>query len=35
MVTEILGKQDLVGPGHASRSALESGISNFKLSCRT
>ena len=25
----------LVGPGHASGSAPESGISNFKLYCKT
>ena len=25
----------MVGPGHVSRSAPESGISNFKLSCKT
>ena len=26
---------ELVGPWHASGSALESGISNFKLSCKS
>ena len=31
MVSEIL----LFGPGHASGSASETGISNFKLSCKT
>ena len=32
---EILGLKELVGAVHASGSAIESGTSNFKLSCKT
>ena len=34
MASEIKGLKELVEPGHASRSALGSGISNFKLCCK-
>ena len=35
MVSEIFRTLKLVWPGIASWSALESGISNVKLSCKT
>ena len=35
MVSEIFRTLRIGGPRHASGSALESGISNFKLSCKT
>ena len=31
----VLGLEELVGPGHAYGSVLESVVSNFKLSCKT
>ena len=35
MVSEIFRTLELVGPRHASESTPESGISNFKRSCKT
>ena len=35
MVSDIFGLSELFGLGHASRLAIESGISNFKLPCKT